>query len=62
MDARSDDPWHGHQPKYERLVMHGTDQFALTARLPSGELIDIPLGRFWEHTSPSAILVDPDDQ
>ena len=62
MDARSDDPWHGHQPKYEALVMRGEDRFALTVRLPSGETIDVPLGRFWEQTSPSAIRVDPDEQ
>ena len=52
------DPSRGHQPKYESLVMLGDDSFALTARLPSGETIEIPLGRklplgqFW---------VDPDD-
>ena len=39
--------------------MRGEDRFALTVRLPSGETIDVPLGRFWEQTSPSAILVDP---
>ena len=42
--------------------MHGTDRFALTVQLPSGERIDVPLGRFWEHTSASAIWVDPDER
>jgi hypothetical protein len=57
-----DDPGRGRQPKYEALVMRGEDRFALTVRLPSGETIDVPLGRFWEQTSPSAIRVDPDEQ
>jgi len=60
MDARfelpePDDVWGGRQPKFEALVMHGPDRFALTARLPSGETIEVPLGRFWELPEP------PDD-
>jgi len=39
-----DDPWRGRQPRYESLVMRGPRRFALTARLPSGERIDVPLG------------------
>ena len=57
-----DDPWQSHQPKYESLVMLADDRFALTARLPSGATIEIPLGRFWEQTSPFAIWIDPDEQ
>jgi hypothetical protein len=41
-----EDPWGWHQPKYEKLVMRGPHRFALTARLPSGESVDRPLGRF----------------
>ena len=43
MDARFD-PWERHQPKYESLVMLADDRFALTVRLPSGEMIEVPLG------------------
>ena len=57
-----DDPGRGRQPKYEALVMRDEDRFALTVRLPSGETIDVPLGRFWEQTSTSAIRVEPDEQ
>lgn len=39
----SDDPWRWHQPPYESLVMRGPGRFALTARLPSGERVDMPL-------------------
>ena len=38
-------PWRGHQPKYETLVMRGPSRFAMTARLPSGKKVDVPLGR-----------------
>jgi hypothetical protein len=41
----SEDPWRGRQPKYEKLVMRGPRRFALTTRLPTGESIDVPLGR-----------------
>jgi hypothetical protein len=41
----SDDPWRGRQPKGEKLVMRGPRQFALAARLPSGESVEVPLGR-----------------
>jgi hypothetical protein len=39
------DPWQGRQPKGEKLVMRGPRQFVLAARLPSGEGVDVPLGR-----------------
>ena len=38
-------PWPGHHPKYETLVMRGPRSFSLTARLASGERIDVPFGR-----------------
>jgi hypothetical protein len=41
----TDDPWGGRQPRYEKLVMIAPSGFALTARLPSGERIDVPLAR-----------------
>jgi hypothetical protein len=44
----ADDPWRWHQPKFETLVMRGPRRFALTARLPSGERVDVPLGRWFE--------------
>jgi hypothetical protein len=37
------DPWKGRQPRYEKLVMAGPDQFHLVTRLPSGEPINVPL-------------------
>jgi hypothetical protein len=40
-----DDLWRGRQPSYETLVMSGRNRFALTTRLPSGERIDVPIGR-----------------
>lgn len=45
-----DDPWaeqrpgYRVQPKFESLVMRGPREFALTARLPSGARVDLPLG------------------
>lgn len=39
------DPWRGRQPKYEKLVMHGPRHFAAVARLPSGERVEVRLGR-----------------
>jgi hypothetical protein len=38
--------WGGVQPKFEKIVMRGEDQFALVGRLASGERVDVPLGRF----------------
>jgi hypothetical protein len=32
------------QPKFEALAMRDEDRFVLTVRLPSGEVIDVPLG------------------
>jgi hypothetical protein len=47
LDRRdAEDPWGGHQPKYERLVMQDPNRFAITARAPSGERVDAPLGPF----------------
>jgi hypothetical protein len=49
--AEPDDPSGGRlpgyeaQPKFETLVMRGRRRFALTTRLPSGERVDVPLGR-----------------
>jgi hypothetical protein len=31
-----DDPWSGHQPRFERLVSDGAGRFFVDARLPSG--------------------------
>ena len=42
-----DDRRRGRQPKYESLVMLDDDRFALTARLPSGETVEVPIGPFW---------------
>jgi hypothetical protein len=39
-----DDRRRGRQPKYESLVMLADERFVLTLRLPSGEVIDVPLG------------------
>ncbi len=54
-----DDLWRGRQPKYEALVMRGEDRFALTVRLPSGETIDVPLGRFWLEAPEPPIGYEP---
>jgi hypothetical protein len=40
------DPWHGRQPKYEKLVMRDSDHFYLETKLPSGEPISVQLGQF----------------
>ena len=54
----SEDPWaeqrHGYraQPKFESLVMRGPRRFALTTRLPSGDRVDVPLGRLSLDTRP----------
>jgi hypothetical protein len=40
-----DDPWHGRQPKVEKLLMRGPHEFAMSARLPTGESVDVPLAR-----------------
>jgi hypothetical protein len=50
-------PWGGAQPKFEKLVMHGTDRFALVGRLASGETIDVPLGRFADAGPPDPPVV-----
>jgi hypothetical protein len=42
----SPDPWHGRQPKYEKLVMRDSNRFYLETKLPSGEPISVRLGRF----------------
>jgi|tagenome__1003787_1003787.scaffolds.fasta_scaffold20708282_2 hypothetical protein len=33
------------QPRFETLVMRGPRRFALTTQVPSGERVDVPLGR-----------------
>jgi hypothetical protein len=44
--ANPRNPWRGgHQPTFEKLVIRGPRRFALTARLPSGETVDVRLGR-----------------
>jgi hypothetical protein len=43
--AEPPDPWHGRQPKYERLVMPDSNRFYLETKLPSGEPISVQLGR-----------------
>jgi hypothetical protein len=40
-----DDFWHRRQPKLEKLLMRGPHQFAMSARLPTGESVDVPLAR-----------------
>jgi hypothetical protein len=44
-----DDFWHGRQPKLEKLLMRGPHEFAMSARLPTGEDVDVPLTpvTFW---------------
>ena len=44
MDARFEMDEARHQPKFEAVALRDDDRFVLTARLPSGETIDIPLG------------------
>ena len=38
------DPWHGRQPRYEKLVTTGPTGFALITRLPNGKRVEVPLG------------------
>ena len=38
-----DDFWHGRQPKLEKLLARGPGEFAMSARLPTGETVDVPL-------------------
>jgi hypothetical protein len=44
-DSGERPPGYDAQPKFETLVMRGPRRFALTTRLPSGERVDVPLGR-----------------
>lgn len=39
------DPWHGRQPRYDKLVRRGPTGYAMVTRLPSGQRVDVPLGR-----------------
>jgi hypothetical protein len=41
---RATDPWHGRQPRYEKLVTTGPTGFALITRLPNGKRVEVPLG------------------
>jgi hypothetical protein len=41
--CESDDPWRGHRPKYEKLVMKSPRSFGMTTRLPSGETSLAPI-------------------
>ena len=45
-----------HQPKFTALAMRYDDRFVLTVRLPSGEVIDVPLGPL-----PREMPLPPDD-
>jgi hypothetical protein len=55
----SDDPWRGRQPKFERLVFRGDHEFALAARLPSGEPVEVPLAPFrWDGEDGFAARLD----
>ena len=38
------DPWHGRQPRYEKIVATGPTGFALVTRLPNGEPVHVALG------------------
>jgi hypothetical protein len=38
------DPWHGRQPRYEKLVATGPTGFALVTRLPNGTPVHVALG------------------
>lgn len=54
-----DDPWGGRQPKFDRLVMHAADRFALAGRLASGERVEVPLGPFrWDGGEGFVVCVD----
>jgi hypothetical protein len=37
------DPWHGRQPRYERIVRLAPNRFGLTTNLPSGEPVTVEL-------------------
>jgi hypothetical protein len=41
---RAPDPWHGRQPRYEKLVATGPTGFALVTRLPNGTPVHVALG------------------
>lgn len=57
-----DDSWR-EQPKYERLVMRGEDRFVLAGRLPSGEVVERPLGPFrWNGEDGFVVCIDPPDK
>jgi hypothetical protein len=47
-----EDPWHGKQPKYEKLVYRGPGQFFAMTRLPSGEPTAVQLGGMTVPLSP----------
>jgi len=49
---RCDDPWHGKQPKYEKLVYRGPGLFFAMTRLPSGEPTAVQLGPVTARFSP----------
>jgi hypothetical protein len=49
---RCDDPWHGKQPKYEKLVYRGPGLFFAMTRLPSGEPTAVQLGPMTARFSP----------
>ena len=40
----SEDPWRGRQPKYDRLVRRGPDDFALVTTSPAGTTVFVRLG------------------
>jgi hypothetical protein len=44
--AEPPDPWHGRQPKYEKLVTRDSNHFYSQTKLPSGEPIAVQRGRF----------------
>jgi hypothetical protein len=48
----SDDPWKGRQPRYLRLTVTDSGQYALAATLPSGEPVEVRLGRLSPHGGP----------
>lgn len=48
----SDDPWKGRQPRYLRLTVTDSGQYALATTLPSGEPIEVSLGRVRPHGGP----------
>jgi hypothetical protein len=56
MDARFEMGESFHQPKFEAVAMRDDERFVLTVRLPSGEVIDVPLGPL-----PPEMPLPPDD-